>query len=485
MGPDPLTLQEALRRQIDGELLREPSLQRLSALSDPLLTTTMPAAVDLVITVAGLKDWVARMADPEQEEADLLRLRAEAHAFDEAHRDLRSSSGFHGQTLKVFLGWLDSRKAERDFDHRPDPSGNSAQAVEIVTWHASKGREWPITVVAEFDNDIEERPGTTSTSFRSFDLRSNTSAPLASAELVHTPVMAAPEIQRRFIEDRRKDFEANARNLLYVAMTRARDRIILEWPMFLSERKNGQEHAKCLFHVLEDTCSPSIATGSLTIAGVGCPARIIDPPDQAMLTEYRALRDRRSARFGRRDPLPSVHVTPWRLQPSAMTTAIGDVPSVEDFTIGPRWPVGPSDAERGTSIHLALRTCLTRPDLAQNLPDATGLDEKTLASIRERADSLKKWLSSSGFDDIRCEIPFVEAMPGGTEIGGTIDLLATGPKGCLLIDHKTGGPGEGLGAYWPQLSAYVKIFPQIFPDRQLTAVGIFWIDHGQISVANL
>ena len=39
--------------------------------------------------------------------------------------------------------------------------------------------------------------------------------------VIHTPALAAPEAQVRFIEDRRVDFEANARNLLDVALTRA------------------------------------------------------------------------------------------------------------------------------------------------------------------------------------------------------------------------------------------------------------------------
>jgi len=50
---------------------------------------------------------------------------------------------------------------------------------------------------------------------------------LASAALIHTPGFAAPEAERRFIEDRRVDFEANAKNLLYVALTRARETVTI------------------------------------------------------------------------------------------------------------------------------------------------------------------------------------------------------------------------------------------------------------------
>jgi superfamily I DNA/RNA helicase len=147
----------------------DPVLVRLASLSDHLLRLPVPDALNLVLQATGLHEWAIALPEGAQARADLLRLEAEAEAFAMAHRDLKAASGFHGDTAKVFLGWLDARTAERDFDRRPDPSVDVAEAVEIVTWHASKGREWPITVVAEFDYDIEERPGTTATHFEALD----------------------------------------------------------------------------------------------------------------------------------------------------------------------------------------------------------------------------------------------------------------------------------------------------------------------------
>lgn len=484
IGPKPLTLEEALRRQIDGCLLNDPLLNVLAALSDHLPRTSVASVVNQVTHVAALRDWVAGMPDAEQAAADLLRLEAEAEAFEEAHRDLRAAFGFHGQTLKVFLGWLDARVGERDFDRRPDPSGNSAEAVEIVTWHASKGREWPITVVAEFDRDIEERRGTTSTRFASLDRLDEMPALLASATLVHTPVFAAPETQRLFIEDRRQDFEANARNLLYVALTRARDRIILEWPSFLKARDDGAQ-ASCLFHVLEDTCHPTMTDGALVINGEECPARFIELKDQAGLTDYQKGNDGLPARFGRKDLLPAVSLTPWRLQPSTIGEISGRAPASETITIGTPWPATRSDAARGTSLHLALRTFLIRPELSTNLPAATGLDHETLEKVAERAKALRNWLADRGYPVLRCEIPVAGRLSEGTEISGTIDLLASGPAGCVIIDHKSGGPGEGLDPYWPQMSAYIKAFPAFFPSMAVKAIAIFWIDHGKLAMVDL
>lgn len=71
----------------------------------------------------------------------------------------------------------------------------------------------------------------------------------------------------------------------------------------------------------------------------------------------------------------------------------------------------------------------------------------------------------------------------GGEISGTVDLLACGPFGCMLIDHKTGGPGDGLGSYWPQLSAYGNLVSTLMPEKPATGLGIFWIDHGRLDLA--
>jgi len=368
LGPDPLSLQAAIQAQIQGRLADDPVLMRLAALSDRLVRLTMSNAVDLVINVSGLRIWADRQPDPAKARADLLRFEAEASDFESAHRDLKAAAGFHGESPKVFLSWLEARGRERDFDRHPDPAANSAEAVEIVTWHASKGREWPITLVAEFDHGIEDWPGSTATRFTALDKIDDMDAVLASAALIHTPGFVAPEAERRFIEDRRPDFEANAKNLLYVALTRARDRLVLEWPGFLKERDEEASEATCLFHVFMDACVPQIGGDKLRIGGIDCPAIIRQLPEHAGFTEFSTAEITDRPRLGSTTPLPTVRLTPWRLQPSQATTTML-APESQGIKLGAPWSCKVSDAARGTAIHLALRTCLTRPDLTEALPE--------------------------------------------------------------------------------------------------------------------
>jgi len=479
LGPDPLSLHAALTAQIQMRLADDPVLMRLAALSDRLARLPISNALDLVLNAAGLRLWAGRQPDAAQARADLLRLEAEAADFEAAHRDLKAAAGFHGETAKVFLGWLDARSGERDFDRRPDPAADSAEAVEIVTWHASKGREWPITVVAEFDHRIEEWPGSTATRFTALDQIDDMPSVLASAALIHTPEFDAPEAMRRFIEDRRADFEANAKNLLYVALTRARDRLVLEWPGFLKERDKEAPEATCLFHVFMDACRPQVGSDRLRIGAVDCPAVIAQMPEYAGFTEYLEGAVADLPLFGSAKPLPAVTVTPWRVPPS-QSIPTHPAPDSKSIILGTPWPRTASDAARGTALHLALRTCLTRPDLFTALPAATGLDEATLSLVAERATALKAWLLAQGYPDLLCEIPVLGQTPDGSEIAGTIDLLAIGPQGYFLIDHKSGGAASNIGVYWPQLSAYIKILTQRLPKMPVAGIAVHWVDRGKL-----
>ncbi|KAB2764339.1 AAA family ATPase [Brucella anthropi] len=481
LGPDPISLQDALSAQLDGQLARDGVLERLREISDSLLRLPASAAVNLVVDTANIRPWAASQRDALQARADLLRLEAEAIEFEKAHRDLKAASGFHGETIKVFLGWLTARAGERDFDRRPDPSANTAEAVEIVTWHASKGREWPITIVAEFDNSILERPGTTSVSFEALDQIDDIASVLASAKLIHTPSFVAPEAQKLFIEDRRSDFEAIAKNLLYVSLTRARDRLIIEWPSFLKDREEDAPEASCLFHVFKDNCKPILTDNALRLNGAECDVHLKQMADIAGFTELKNGLAFQSIQLGKADRLATTQLTPWRVQPSS-ASAVGKRPVSRTIQIGTPWEAVVNDALRGSALHLAIHGQLLRQDLEEELAAATGLNEETLTLVADRAEALKAWLSDAGYSELHCEIPVLYETEVGTLINGTIDLLAVGPKGSILIDHKSGGSGEGLGPYWPQLAAYADLVAKLFPKHPLQGIGIFWIDHGSLEL---
>lgn len=484
LGPENLSVQDGFSLQVNRQLQQDEVLQKLAQLADSVSEMPAVRAVQTVLNHAGLYAWVEQTDDPAQARADLLRLEAEAQAFDSSHRDLKAASGFHGQTIKVFLAWLNDQLEERNGDRRPDPAANNPEAVEILTWHGSKGREWPVTVICQLNDEIEERGNTTSGYFEKLDDLSNMHAVMNSAMLLHTPRMDAAEQQRAFIEDRREAFEAVACNNLYVGFTRARELLVIEWPGFDVKRKHEDE-ASHLIHVIEDKAGADLADDGIMIGGIFCPAKIKRCPDLSIEAMYGAQGSTAYTRFGHSEKLADAgSLSPWKVQPSARA-----LPNVEgelqSFTIGEQVQIDDSSAARGIALHLAIFCHLVRPDLKGQLPAATGLDYATLTVLEQRAEALKQWLGEQGYTQFECEVPVAGLTPEGSEVNGTIDLLAIGSKGALLIDHKSGGTGEGLGGYMGQLASYGEMVKEKLPHIKLNGLAIHWIDHGSIQLLEM
>lgn len=492
LGPRALPLEEALRDLADGRLLERAELHAVRQLSELAVTAPVSTLVARVLDVAGLRDWAEGLPDPQQALADLLRLEHEAQEFELAHRDMKAAAGFHGFVPQAFLGWLVARKDERDFDRHPDPSSGSALGIEIVTWHASKGREWPIVVVVELDQKIGERSGSNSTEFADFSDLDNV---LSTARLIHTPDFAAAEKKEIFVEDRRLQAESDARKLIYVALTRARDRLILEWPEFALKEKDGALAPPNHAAFLQAESGLTIGAGEIALGEEKFPARIVAAGDETP-PEFDATAPASSSGytgFGeRRAPVAKAPRTAWRRRPSEATTAPVLPGPLRHHDIGA--PVKAaidehaSATERGTAWHLAFRTLAARPELSDRLGPATGLDTATIAAIGRQADGVRRWLEAEGYPKLHFELPIQIVEDSGAELNAVIDCLAEGEKGYLIIDHKSGpapDPEARFLTYWPQLSAYAEAVQRVFPDKPVLQVAVNWMNDGVISMVRL
>jgi ATP-dependent helicase/nuclease subunit A len=483
LGPTAMPLQDAMSALAEGSLEASPALAVLRELADIAPSMPLETLLPRVLETAGILDWAATLPEAAQAHADLMRLQAEVTAFVEAHRDFKAAAGFHGAGAQVFLGWLEARRDERDFDRHPDPGQSQAQGVEIVTWHASKGREWPITVIVGLDDGIGERPGTLRAEFTEFE---DLGAILERARLIWTPDLPIKEKREIFIGDRRDASEADARRLLYVALTRARDRLVLEWPGFalgaLEDGDRPANHAQML--ALDAGMVPG--AGSLKVGETSYPARTLicgseapDPPDLADPGD-----DAPRLAFGVPRPKPAGPRTPWRVRPSLIlpepereiTTRVVPL-DVPPLTV----TLAATAGERGTALHKALRVLLVRPDLRPRLPAATGLDDAMLDVLADQAGALRDWLRAEGYTRFDCEVPVQRRAPSGAEFNGVIDLLAEGPGRWLILDHKSGS--GSFADYLGQLEAYRREMPK----REgigSSVIAVHWIDRFALEICN-
>lgn len=481
LGPPRMPLEDALRNTIDGVLPTQVALAPLRVLNDSIATRPVADTLADVLRAGGLRDWATGLPQPAQALADLARLEAEAQEFDAMAQDLRAAAGFHGAGVQVFLGWITSQSA-RDWDRHPDPDGWSASGIEICTWHAAKGREWPITVVAGLDKKIADRPGTLRAEFDGFDDLDNV---LDHAGLGYLPDFAAPETQETFAEARRPEDERDAARKLYVALTRARDRLILVMPR---EKSKPRENAERMVDLLRDRAGFEADGDRLIVAGHPFAARIAegvpDEPDQFV----QAATDK-YPRFGIPRDLPDRPRTPWRRSPSTIAEA-------EPRSAAPLKTVHLADGvaetrtgsatERGTAWHLAFRVLAERPDLAKHLSDASGLPDRAITQLDAQARALTAWLADQGYTKLHFELPLQETADDGSETNAILDCLAEGPRGLLIVDHKSGpcpDPDARFADYRLQLDAYTDMVRRKWPDRPLNGIAIHWMSEGALTVA--
>src|SRR6056297_421357 len=475
LGPTEMPLQQAMSMLSDGKLESCDEPAPLRALEGAAPAMPLETLLSHVLDAAGILDWAARMPDAAQAHADLMRLQAEIGDFVAAHRDFKAAAGFHGAGVQVFLGWLEARRGERDFDRRPDPGQSSGQGVEIVTWHASKGREWPITLVVGLDNKIGEKPGTLRAEFTDF---SDLDAILDRAELIWTPDLPIKEKRDIFIADRRPATEADARRLLYVALTRARDRLILEWPDFVLKKVGESDglanHAEML--VLEAGVVPE--DGCVKVGELAFDTRVLDCSTEAPeVTEVTAIEvDRSRMAFGEVRPMIETTRSAWRTRPSQLVSETE--PEIKTRIIQLDVPahavtLEATASERGTAIHKALRVLLMRPDLRPRLSAATGLGEDMLDVLEAQADALKGWLTSEGYTQIECEVPIQRRDASGVETNGLVDLVAYASEKQLILDHKS-GRGD-FGNYHGQLIIYRDALTECHPASNFI-LAIHWTD---------
>ncbi len=82
---------------------------------------------------------------------------------------------------------------------------------------------------------------------------------------------------------------------------------------------------------------------------------------------------------------------------------------------------------------------------------------------------------------MQTELPLQLRHEDGSGMNGTIDLLAEGPAGRMIVDYKSGpapDPAARFASYWPQLAAYAQA-------SSATCVAILWVETGTITLTQV
>lgn len=220
-------MQEDLR---NGKALPpEIPAEKVAALLDFIKRMQLCAAMDtpeqLIRHIYRQTDFLGMMqmtAGGAQKKANLRALTAYAHTFEENR----------GGGLAAFLRWVDAVLARRsDLDAGSVPAGTE-NVVQIKTIHASKGLEAPFVILAGCDNGFSAKDASSVFQFH---------AALGLGFQLHDPQTVSKGKTLPWMaiyQQNRREMLSEELRLLYVALTRAREYLILPLPYTEGHRKN-------------------------------------------------------------------------------------------------------------------------------------------------------------------------------------------------------------------------------------------------------
>jgi ATP-dependent helicase/nuclease subunit A len=389
----------------------------------------------------------------------LARLGPEAaDAIDEFLSLALSYEQLNTPSLEGFLHWIERGEAEvkRDMERGRDE-------VRVMTVHGSKGLESDIVILPD-TTTLPESAGRRGEFLYTDDgvvfPVKNEEAPQA----VLRAKLAAEEAAKR-----------EHRRLLYVALTRAKDRLIVCG----FENKNGLKDGSWYDLAARAAWKKGIPfeRGDETLVAIG------DADVENFEGDTRTLSDRVVLpEWIRQNPAPE-NIRPRLIRPS---DAAGEE---EPATISPRGK-GAARFRRGNLIHALLARLPeiaeeSRHDIAlkflcahQVEPDevATMADE-TLAVIHD------PHFAAAFAANSRAEVAVVADLPelgDGARLNGRIDRLAVTDTHVLIIDFKTNRPPPKTAdkvstLYKTQMALYRAALAKIYPTRRI-ACALVWTE---------
>ena len=375
-------------------------------------------------------------------------------------------AGGGGRDLRGFLdlargraeGWSGSRDAR---ESEAPVEGEALDAVRLLTIHRAKGLEFEIVCVADLGR-APRRGGELLRVGRDGRLGLRLAEPGTGKR--------TPALDYRALGDeqaRREDDEE--RRLFYVAMTRARERLILSGAVRLESVGNGA--GGCPMAWIARAFVPEIAAlvddgrgttdagvrWSLVRPGVDEILPAYDPKSHSPLSSERFAASSEPLPAAAAEPAPTVATLSY----SALAEyrrcgyrfyaerVLGLPPVHEPAGASASWGDALTGAERGILVHALLeRLDFRRPTVPSAEAILAAAQRAGLRSAAVRVDELAGYVEAFAASDlcgrlahathVRREERFAFLLDPGVLITGALDVLAREPdRGMLVVDYKS------------------------------------------------
>ncbi len=283
------------------------------------------------------------------------------------------------------------------------------------------------------------------------------------------------------------------RRLLYVALTRAQDRLyVCGWETKRPAREASSWHALCQAGWTGIATPVPFDTRKLIGARDGWSGEVLRLSGAQTAPP---ARDRPLAGARHAGPMPAWALTPPMPEPSPPKPLLPSRPSgPEPATLSPLATAGRDRFKRGLLVHRLLQSL---PELPPPEREAAarrflalplhGLDEGAQAEICAETLAVldDPGLAELWGPDAQAEVPVVGLIPGsspGTEhaLSGQIDRLVVTQARVLIVDFKTVRPApvtedEVPPIYLRQLATYRAALARIYPGRPVDCA-LLWTD---------
>ncbi len=345
---------------------------------------------------------------------------------------------------------------ETNEDLKGERSGN---AIQVTTYHKSKGLEWPIVVVWDLDIKLRERYyGVRTISHQAL----NIDDPLANRTIRLTikpfnrvskiegydkVIDADPEKKKAYTETIEEE-----KRLAYVAITRARDYLYLCVPTKKDKPDKTEKKKKKKTFERPDLINPKMNQWNLD-DGVYETIFTWDNKQIPMVKRTFAFDNEIELNKDHKQSLTNyftsksgiIDFPSQRINPSA-TEPLTVLPKLDISRIHDRHYIDKSninDAQFGDVIHALI--CAYNPDIQNykrviaDLLSQYGYEQFIDASwLKGAIASLYDHISTTYPDGIiHKELPIQSVDANGHLINGYIDLLVELPDGLVIVDHKT------------------------------------------------
>ena len=368
-------------------------------------------------------------------------------------------------SLDRFLSWFSrgSVAVQRD-------PGQPLNEVRVITVHGAKGLEAPVVILADATADPARLGRTPIT----VDLELGSGlAPLLRPKKEER---CAP-FEEIILAEEKRDLEEHMR-LLYVALTRAADRLIVSGVMPKAKKDGSDPRPANSWHLIVEQ----------GLARVGA-----EPVERAWGNGlvYRSGAPARARRAKSKVAAPTPAVPNWALSPAPKEERPPRPLAPSAMALDDDAALPPSDhmraaARRGTLIHSLLERL---PEVAEGerrelslawLERSAGVADA--AAREEIADLVCAILSDPAYAHLfgpgsLGEAPLAATLPDGRVVAGTVDRLLVEDAQVSVLDFKTGrAPASEKDiptSHRAQMEAYAEALGVIFPGRRVRSALLY------------